>query len=45
MIVTDPRMAAGSEPMLVGKPAVLVTVRGGNYRPGTLVKAGTTPSG
>jgi FMN-dependent NADH-azoreductase len=35
MIITDPRMAAGSEPVLAGKPAVLVTVRGGNYRPGT----------
>jgi len=35
MVVTDPRMAAGTQPMLAGKPAVLVTVRGGNYRPGT----------
>jgi FMN-dependent NADH-azoreductase len=35
MVVTDPRMAAGAQPMLAGKPAVLVTVRGGNYRPGT----------
>jgi FMN-dependent NADH-azoreductase len=35
MVVTDPRMAAGTEPILAGKPAVLVTVRGGNYRPGT----------
>jgi FMN-dependent NADH-azoreductase len=35
MVVTDPRMAAGTEPILVGKPAVLVTVRGGSYRPGT----------
>jgi FMN-dependent NADH-azoreductase len=35
MVITDPRMAAGAEPVLVGKPAVLVTVRGGNYRPGT----------
>jgi FMN-dependent NADH-azoreductase len=34
-VITDPRMAAGAEPMLAGKPAVLVTVRGGNYRPGT----------
>ena len=34
MVVTDPRMAAGTEPILAGKPAVLVTVRGGNYRPG-----------
>jgi FMN-dependent NADH-azoreductase len=36
MVVTDPRMAAGTQPILAGKPAVLVTVRGGNYRPGTL---------
>ena len=35
MVITDPRMAAGTEPILAGKPAVLVTVRGGNYRPGT----------
>jgi FMN-dependent NADH-azoreductase len=35
MVITDPRMAAGSQPALAGKPAVLVTVRGGNYRPGT----------
>jgi FMN-dependent NADH-azoreductase len=35
MVVTDPRMAAGAQPILAGKPAVLVTVRGGNYRPGT----------
>ena len=35
MVITDPRMAAGAQPILAGKPAVLVTVRGGNYRPGT----------
>jgi FMN-dependent NADH-azoreductase len=35
MVITDPRMAAGTQPILDGKPAVLVTVRGGNYRPGT----------
>jgi FMN-dependent NADH-azoreductase len=35
MVVTDPRMAAGTQPILAGKPAVLVTVRGGNYREGT----------
>jgi FMN-dependent NADH-azoreductase len=35
MVITDPRMAAGAPPALAGKPAVLVTVRGGNYRPGT----------
>jgi len=35
MVVTDPRMAAGTQPILAGKPAVLVTVRGGNYRAGT----------
>ena len=35
MVITDPRMAAGAEPVLAGKPAVLVTVRGGNYRAGT----------
>jgi FMN-dependent NADH-azoreductase len=35
MVITDPRMAAGAEPILAGKPAVLVTVRGGSYGPGT----------
>jgi FMN-dependent NADH-azoreductase len=35
MVITDPRMAAGAPAALAGKPAVLVTVRGGNYRPGT----------
>jgi FMN-dependent NADH-azoreductase len=35
MVVSDPRMGAGAQPVLAGKPAVLVTVRGGNYRPGT----------
>ena len=35
MVITDPRMAAGAQPIPAGKPAVLVTVRGGNYRPGT----------
>jgi FMN-dependent NADH-azoreductase len=28
-------MAAGARPVLVGKAAVLVTVHGGNYRPGS----------
>lgn len=35
MIITDRRMAAGTQPVLAGKPAVLVTVRGGNYQAGT----------
>jgi FMN-dependent NADH-azoreductase len=35
MVVTDPRMAAGTQPILADKPAVLVTVHGGNYQPGT----------
>jgi FMN-dependent NADH-azoreductase len=35
MVIADPRMAAGAQPVLAGKPAVLVTVRGGNYRCGT----------
>jgi FMN-dependent NADH-azoreductase len=35
LVIADPRMAAGAEPVLEGKPAVLVTVRGGNYRSGT----------
>jgi FMN-dependent NADH-azoreductase len=34
-VIADPRMAAGAEPVLAGKPAVLVTVHGGNYGAGT----------
>jgi FMN-dependent NADH-azoreductase len=34
MVIADPRMAAGAPPILAGKPAVLVTVRGGYYQPG-----------
>jgi FMN-dependent NADH-azoreductase len=35
LVVTDPRMAAGTEPALAGKPAVLATVHGGYYAAGT----------
>jgi FMN-dependent NADH-azoreductase len=35
LIITDPRMAAGVEPLLRGKPAVLAVVRGGAYGAGT----------
>src|SRR5260370_9293777 len=35
MVITDPRMAAGAGPGLVGSPPVLVTGRGGNHRPRT----------
>jgi FMN-dependent NADH-azoreductase len=35
LVIADPRMAAGAEPVLAGTPAVLVTVRGGSYRAGT----------
>jgi FMN-dependent NADH-azoreductase len=35
LVIADPRMAAGTEPLLAGKPAELVTVRGGNYSAGT----------
>jgi len=35
VVTTDPRMGPGAEPILADKPAVLVTVRGGNYREGT----------
>lgn len=35
MVTTDARMAAGAEPILAGKPAILVTVRGGGYAAGT----------
>jgi FMN-dependent NADH-azoreductase len=35
LVICDPRMTAGVEPATAGKPAVLVTVRGGSYAPGT----------
>ena len=35
LVLTDPRMAPGAEPATAGKPAVLVTVQGGNYSAGT----------
>jgi FMN-dependent NADH-azoreductase len=35
LVIADPRMAAGAEPLLAGTPAVLVTVRGGAYGAGT----------
>ncbi len=35
LVVTDPRLASGTEPALAGRPAVLVTVRGGAYGAGT----------
>lgn len=35
LVIADPRMAAGTTPATAGKPAVLVTVRGGSYSAGT----------
>jgi FMN-dependent NADH-azoreductase len=35
LVSTDPRMGPGITPATKGKPAVLVTVRGGGYGPGT----------
>ena len=35
LIVSDPRMAAGSDPIIAGRPAVLATVHGGAYGAGT----------
>jgi FMN-dependent NADH-azoreductase len=35
LVVTDPRMSPRGEPVTAGKPAVLVTVRGGSYAAGT----------
>jgi FMN-dependent NADH-azoreductase len=35
LVVTDPRMAAGADPVIAGKPAVLATVHGGYYAAGT----------
>lgn len=35
LVITDPRMKAGVKPATAGKPAVLVTVRGGSYAAGT----------
>ncbi|PZF06701.1 flavodoxin family protein [Curtobacterium sp. MCLR17_040] len=34
LVLTDPRMAPGAVPATAGKPAVLVTVQGGNYSAG-----------
>ncbi len=35
LVLTDPRMGPGGDSPLAGRPAVLVTVRGGNYSAGT----------
>ncbi len=35
LAITDPRLAFGAEPAIAGKPAALVTVRGGHYAAGT----------
>jgi FMN-dependent NADH-azoreductase len=35
LVICDPRMTAGVVPATAGKQAVLVTVRGGSYAPGT----------
>ena len=35
LIITDPRMAAGSAPLLADKPTVLVVAHGGSYAAGT----------
>ena len=35
MVIADPRMGPRVEPVTAGKPAVLVTVRGGGYGPGS----------
>ncbi len=35
LVITDPRMGASAEPVLAGKKAVLIIVRGGAYGPGT----------
>jgi FMN-dependent NADH-azoreductase len=35
MVITDPRAAQAKEPLLAGRPAVLVEARGGGYSPGT----------
>jgi FMN-dependent NADH-azoreductase len=35
LLIADPRLAPGSEPVLAGKPLVLVVARGGGYGAGT----------
>ena len=35
LAITDPRLAAGAEPVIAGKPTILATVRGGAYGEGT----------
>jgi FMN-dependent NADH-azoreductase len=36
LVITDPRMATGGVPIIAGRPAVLVVVRGGAYEPDPL---------
>lgn len=35
LVITDPRMSPGAAPLTANRPAVLVSVRGGGYGPGT----------
>jgi FMN-dependent NADH-azoreductase len=35
LLLTDPRLAPGAEPLLAGRPAVIVVTRGAGYAPGT----------
>jgi FMN-dependent NADH-azoreductase len=35
LVISDPRFRPGVEPATAGRPAVLVAVRGGGYRPGS----------
>ena len=43
LVIAAPGGGGGAGPLLAGKPAVLVAVRGGAYGTGTPRKAGTTP--
>ena len=35
VLLTDPRFGPGQPPLLAGRPAALIVVRGGGYQPGT----------
>jgi FMN-dependent NADH-azoreductase len=35
LILTDPRLGPGQDPLLAGRPAALIVTRGGGYGPGT----------
>jgi FMN-dependent NADH-azoreductase len=45
LVITDPRMGAGTDPVIAGTPAVLATAHGGAYGPGTPREGWDHPTG